>query len=132
MIQNRNAVELSTDLGRFGPRPGIAVTSRPCWRISTMTWFSRVRRRCVVTGNAVVRGKAALRAYWTTAMSRIGSLHFSVDRVLWDAKSRELAIIYIAGETWIGKRHCRRTCVSTHSGRVVSAEVFHGCGGMNS
>ena len=35
-----------------------------------------------VLGTPVVRGKEALRAYWTTALGRIGSLRFTVDRVL--------------------------------------------------
>src|SRR5512144_2986239 len=47
-----------------------------------------------VVGTATVRGKAALRAYWTQALSRIGTLRFTLDRVLWDAATRELAIVY--------------------------------------
>jgi ketosteroid isomerase-like protein len=47
-----------------------------------------------VVGFPVVRGKDALRAYWTAALARIGSLRFTIEHVLWDPVSRELAIIY--------------------------------------
>ena len=45
-------------------------------------------------GIPTVRGKESLSAYWTTALSRLTSLRFTVDRVVWDSDSRELAIIY--------------------------------------
>src|ERR1051325_34839 len=47
-----------------------------------------------VVGSPVVRGKDALRAYWTAALARSSSLRFTLDRVLWDDARRELAIIY--------------------------------------
>src|SRR5258707_3435442 len=47
-----------------------------------------------LVGSPTVGGKEALRAYWAAALGRIGSLHFTVDRVLWDPVRRELAIIY--------------------------------------
>src|SRR5689334_13604658 len=55
-----------------------------------------------VVGSPIVRGKDALRAYWTTALGRIGSLQFAVEHVLWDPIRRELAIVYrstIDGQT---------------------------------
>jgi hypothetical protein len=78
-----------------------------------------------VVGVATVRGKQALREYWSAAVARVGSLHFAVDRVLWDAGTRELAIIYES------ERGGRRKRVSENltfgaDGRIVSAEVFHG------
>ena len=78
-----------------------------------------------VVGAPVVRGKAALRDYWNAALARITALRFRVDRVLWDAESRELAIVYVAE---INGQACR---VSENlrfdaQDRVVSAEVFHG------
>ena len=78
-----------------------------------------------VTGSAVVKGKAALRTYWTTAMARIQSIQFDVDRVLWDAGRRELAIIYTAhinGAT----RKVSENLVFDDVGLVTTAEVFHG------
>jgi hypothetical protein len=78
-----------------------------------------------VVGSAVVSGKESLRDYWNTALQRIGSLRFAVDRILWDADSRELAIIYTA--TFDGNsRRVSENLKFDASGLVVSAEVFHG------
>jgi ketosteroid isomerase-like protein len=78
-----------------------------------------------VVGTATVRGKAALRAYWTSAMGRIGSLRFTIDRVVWDATVRELAIIYISSINGAPKR-VSENLKFDDAGLVVSAEVFHG------
>ena len=78
-----------------------------------------------VVGTPTVRGKAALRDYWNTAMERISSLRFHVDRVLWDAHARELAIIYV-GETNGQAKRMSENLRFDGEGRVVSAEVFHG------
>jgi hypothetical protein len=45
-------------------------------------------------GTPAVRGREALRAYWQRALAAITSLHFAVDRVIWDPSSRELSIVY--------------------------------------
>jgi len=78
-----------------------------------------------VVGTATVRGKPALREYWKSAVARVGSLRFTVDRVLWDAGTRELAIIYDAD---IGgrKRRVSENLKFGTDGLVESAEVFHG------
>jgi len=78
-----------------------------------------------VVGSPVVRGKQALRAYWTTALRRITSLHFTVDRVLWDPASRELAIVYTSEINGSAKR-VSENLTFNEDGRVVTAEVFHG------
>jgi ketosteroid isomerase-like protein len=78
-----------------------------------------------VMGTPTVRGKEALRAYWTAAMGRIGSLHFTVDRVLWDAARRELAIVYTSAVDGTSKR-VSENLTFDDDGRVVAAEVFHG------
>ena len=78
-----------------------------------------------VIGTATVRGKAALRAYWNQAMSRIGSLRFTVNRVVWDADARELAIIYLS-DTDGRSKSVSENLVFNENGVVVSAEVFHG------
>jgi hypothetical protein len=77
-----------------------------------------------VVGVATVRGKQALRDYWNTALARIGSLRFAVDRVSWDPDSRELAIIYVS-DTGRRKR-VSENLVFGVNGLVVRAEVFHG------
>jgi hypothetical protein len=78
-----------------------------------------------VVGVATIEGKPALRQYWTTALARITSLRFDVDRVLWDAGARELAIIYhstINGQS----RRVSENLTFGANGLVVRAEVFHG------
>jgi len=79
-------------------------------------------------GSPVVRGKEALRAYWTTALGRIGSLRFTVDRVLWDPARRELAIVYTA-EIDGNARKVSENLSFDANGAVTSAEVFHGVAG---
>jgi steroid delta-isomerase len=81
-----------------------------------------------VTGAGTVHGKQALRDYWTAAVARVGSLKFVVDRVLWDAGSRELAIIYVS-DAGGRKKRISENLTFGHDGLVVSAEVFHGVDG---
>lgn len=78
-----------------------------------------------VVGVATVRGKQALREYWNAAVARVGSLHFTVDRVLWDAGTRELAIIY-ESESGGRRKRVSENLTFGVDGRIVSAEVFHG------
>ena len=78
-----------------------------------------------VVGTPTILGKAALRAYWNQAMSRIGSLRFTLKRVMWDAATRELAMIYLSdidGRT----KSVSENLVFDENGVVTSAEVFHG------
>jgi limonene-1,2-epoxide hydrolase len=81
-----------------------------------------------VVGIATVRGKDALRAYWDKALAGIGSLRFAIDRVIWDATTRELAIIYVSDVDGRIKR-MSENLVFAPDGLVVSAEVFHGVSG---
>ena len=79
----------------------------------------------VVTGSPVVRGKEALREYWKMALTRIGSIRFSVIRVLWDSTGHELAIVYLADIDGRA-RTVSENLVFNDDGRVTAAEVFHG------
>jgi len=81
-----------------------------------------------VVGSPDVIGKEALRAYWTTALDRISSLRFVVDRVLWDPARRELAIIYTSTINGTTKR-VSENLLFGEDGKVVTAEVFHGVAG---
>jgi ketosteroid isomerase-like protein len=76
-------------------------------------------------GVGTVRGKAALRAYWTAALERLTSLRFSIDRVLWDPETRELAIVYASEIDGRVKRVSENLRFGP-DGLVVAAEVFHG------
>ena len=78
-----------------------------------------------VMGVPTMKGKAALREYWTTALSRISSLRFRLDRVLWDSAQRELAIIYTA-EINGQSRRVSENLRFNDLDQVVAAEVFHG------
>jgi ketosteroid isomerase-like protein len=78
-----------------------------------------------VVGVGAVRGKEALRAYWTAASGRLTTLHFTVDRVLWDPEERELAIIYVSETDGKAKRVSENLRFGP-GGLVVAAEVFHG------
>jgi ketosteroid isomerase-like protein len=78
-----------------------------------------------VMGTATVRGKGSLREYWTKALARLASLRFTVDRVVWDPDSRELAIIYTS-ETDGKTRRVSENLRFNAAAQVVVAEVFHG------
>ena len=78
-----------------------------------------------VVGVGTVRGKQALREYWRKALASIESLRFTVVRVLWDATTQEVAIIYDA-EVAGRKKRVSENLVFGPGGLVTSAEVFHG------
>lgn len=78
-----------------------------------------------MVGAPTVRGKAELRAYWTTALRTVRSLRFSVRRILWDPESAELSIFY---DREIDGKQDRASEVLRFgaSGRVVQGEVLYG------
>jgi len=78
-----------------------------------------------VMGVPTIRGKAALRHYWETALARLTTLHFTVDRVVWDPSSRELAIIYTAEIDGKARRVSENLRFNV-AGQVEAADVFHG------
>jgi ketosteroid isomerase-like protein len=78
-----------------------------------------------IVGVATVTGKTALRAYWAKALERISSLRFAIERVVWDAATREIAIIYVSDVDGRGKRVSENLTFGP-DGLVASAEVFHG------
>jgi steroid delta-isomerase len=82
-------------------------------------------RALAVAGVPTVRGKPALRAYWTKALAGTGTLRFALDRVMWDPATSELAIYY---DRDVEGRRDRAAEVLAFgaSGRVVRAEVYHG------
>jgi ketosteroid isomerase-like protein len=72
-----------------------------------------------------VHGKWALRMYWARALEPVGSLRFTLLRVVWDPESSELAIVY---GRWIDGRGDRALEVLQFgpSGLVVRGEAFYG------
>ena len=81
-----------------------------------------------VVGQETVRGKEALRDYWRAALGRIQSLRFTVERVVWDEASRELAIIYVSETNGIAKR-VSENLIFGPKDLVIRADVFHGVPG---
>lgn len=47
-------------------------------------------------GTARVEGKAALRAYWQTALSKLHSLKFELEEAIWSARTQTLCVVYQA------------------------------------
>jgi hypothetical protein len=78
-----------------------------------------------VVGVPTVRGKGALRDYWTQALASRPSLVFTLDRVVWDAARRELAIVYTS-EINGNRRRVSENLRFNDAGLVIAAEVFHG------
>lgn len=78
-----------------------------------------------VVGIPTVSGKPALRDYWQQALTPLASLHFTVDRVVWDAARRELAIIYTARIDGTARRVSENLRFND-ADQVIGAEVFHG------
>lgn len=78
-----------------------------------------------LVGTPSVRGREALRAYWQKALAAITSLHFRVDRVVWDAESGELSIVY---DREVNGQRDRASEILRfdRSGLVVSGEVHYG------
>ena len=76
-------------------------------------------------GQPTVRGKKALRAYWTAALGKIGSITFTVVRIVWDPDTSELAIIY---DRAVDGHHDRAGEVLRFggSGQIVGGEVLYG------
>lgn len=79
-----------------------------------------------VTGNAEVRGKSQLRAYWTKALAlRPGPPQFSLDSFTWDEKNRALLIIYLSADSTRQVRKCELMHFGTN-GLIRSGEAFSG------
>lgn len=68
-----------------------------------------------VTGNAKVRGKSELRAYWTKALALSpGPLQFLFDSCIWDEQNHALLILYVSAESARKVRKCENanSCTS--------------------
>ncbi len=79
----------------------------------------------LVVGVPTVRGKAALRQYWTTSLRAAQSIRFSLRRVLWDPETLELSIVYDR-EMNERKERASEVLQFDRSGKVIRGEVFYG------
>jgi steroid delta-isomerase len=82
-------------------------------------------KAATITGNALVVGKDALRAYWTAALSRITSIRFTLDRALWDDDRATLTIVYQAELNGQKNRACEFLRFG-EGGAAVEGEAMYG------
>jgi len=76
-------------------------------------------------GTARIEGKAALRAYWQTALAQLGSLRFTLDAAFWSPRSQTLTVLYQAELG--GAAPARATEIMRfRDGRVVEGEALYG------
>lgn len=79
-----------------------------------------------VTGQPEVRGKAALRAYWTKALASLSApLQFSLKSFVWDEQQRALLILYVSAEQERTIRKCELMYFGT-DGLIHRGEGFAG------
>ncbi len=78
-----------------------------------------------VVGSSTVNGREQLRAYWLSALHRIGDLAFTLDYALWDEDRKEVAIIYERLVDGSKERACELLRFD-ESGEVVSGEAMSG------
>ena len=76
-------------------------------------------------GRGTLIGKEAVRNYYAAALRRVQSLHFSVERVIWDPESRELSIVYDRKIDGAADRASEILRFDA-SGRVCAGEVHYG------
>jgi ketosteroid isomerase-like protein len=78
-----------------------------------------------VVGTARIEGKAALRDYWTAALQKHASLHFTLDDFAWDAARRTLAVMYISR---VGERitSCSELMTFDSEGRQTLGRAYYG------
>ena len=79
-----------------------------------------------VTENPEVRGKSALRAYWTKALASLSApLQFQLDSFVWDEQNRSLLIVYVSVESARKVRKCELMCFGA-DGLIHRGEAFVG------
>lgn len=76
-------------------------------------------------GSARIEGKAALGNYWRTALERIPTLVFTLDRVLCDVEQREMVVLYEANLGGTRARACEFMRFD-EAGRQIEGEALYG------
>lgn len=77
-----------------------------------------------VTGSAEVRGKSALRRYWTEALSRVPDLRFELVSAYADEDEQALIVQYIS---YAGGREIRAVEIMTfEQGDQIRGEAYYG------
>lgn len=77
-----------------------------------------------VAGSPLIRGRAALKAYWQAALARAGALRFAPLSVMADAETQSLLVHYESETTG---RHVRAAELMVfENGLQVRGEAFYG------
>ena len=84
--------------------------------------FTSPRAKAIV-GTSRVEGKSILREYWTKAIDRIQTIHFTLDYVIKDAD--RIGIVYIA-EIDGRRMRCVEFMIFGEDGLVREGEAMHG------
>jgi glutathione S-transferase len=80
-----------------------------------------------ILGTSDVRGKEALRRYWTAALAQTTRLSFEVVGVTLDAPGRTLLVEYTS-DTSSGRMRAAETMVFDTMGRIVRGAAYYGAG----
>ena len=78
-----------------------------------------------VAGSALVEGKATLQRYLTLTLTRFRTLHFELERIIWDPELKDLAIVYVAEIDGQRKRGCELVTFDD-AGQVMRGESCFG------
>jgi hypothetical protein len=78
-----------------------------------------------ILGRPVLQNKKELESYWRAALSRISTLHFKLDHAAWDARRRELNVVYEANLDGERKRACQ-IMQFDDLGRQINGEALYG------
>lgn len=81
-------------------------------------------RAASVTGDATVRGRDALRAYWQTALAVVPDLHFELQSAVCDEAGQALLVHYVARSGGRLVRACE--LMRFRNGRQIYGEAFYG------
>ena len=84
--------------------------------------FTSPRAKAIV-GSSRVEGKSVLREYWTKAIARIQTIHFTLDYVISDGD--RISVVYIA-EIDGRRMRCVEFMVFGDDGLVREGEAMHG------
>lgn len=76
-------------------------------------------------GRADLRSREELAAYWRAALGAIGSLHFTLERVVNDDEAGVMVILYIA-EIDGGRVRAAEVYTFDKSSRIVHGEAMYG------
>ena len=76
-------------------------------------------------GNAMLKGKDQISAYWRTALKQIAFLEFKLDRAICDTAAREMVIVYNAN---LNGNNVRATELMRfgRDGWQITGEAFYG------